>query len=57
MTKWEYKVEFLTPTELPESAVSMSALEDTLNQYGDEGWELVSLLSPALTVFKRHLEG
>jgi hypothetical protein len=49
--KWEYKV--LSRSQLNEMAPkgSKDKLTDTLNQLGDEGWELVTIASSTGSVF------
>lgn len=36
MTKWEYKIHTINPT--------WRVSEKTLNEFGDEGWELISVV-------------
>jgi hypothetical protein len=61
MPEYEYKTEVLT-TMVGREKLRLDDLEDTLQQYGDGGWELVSLNLDAdlrgarnghLLVFKR----
>jgi hypothetical protein len=61
MPRWEYTTEVLT-SMVGRDKLRIGDLEDTLNRYGDDGWELVSLTMDAdlrgsrdghLLVFKR----
>lgn len=45
MKKWEYKVEFI---------YSDIKLEDYLNEYGSDGWELISLRYTELEIESYH---
>lgn len=44
MRKFEYKVIQLKPSSLWSFNVSVDEVEDVLNKYGQEGWELVSMI-------------
>jgi hypothetical protein len=64
MPKYEYKTEILT-SMVGRDKVRVDDLEDALQKYGDDGWELVSLTLDAdvqgardghLLVFKRAAE-
>lgn len=71
MLKWEYKVvdlikemgkESIKTTEIPGQWVRALDIEDILNKFGEQGWELVDIQflfekeEPILVgFFKRHL--
>lgn len=42
-TKWQFQVLKLTPPQ-DKSVVSMEKIEDIINQQGDDGWELVTVV-------------
>ncbi|MDR0194549.1 MAG: DUF4177 domain-containing protein [Myroides sp.] len=44
MKKFEYKAIQLKPTSLWSFNVSDQDVEEVLNKYGQEGWELVSVI-------------
>ncbi len=42
MIQWEYKTKEFTTTGFSGGLLNISDFNDTLNAYGNDGWELVS---------------
>lgn len=55
MKQWEYKVHMVTVSLDSPQSESLKAVEQTLNDYGKDGWELIQGISGEL-IFKRHLQ-
>ncbi len=52
MTKWDYKVERLSLG----FGGGTKKFENTLNIYGDEGYELVTMNKEGVYIFKKQIE-
>lgn len=44
--KWEYKSVTINKRRFLSGAYDTKALDEKLNSFGDQGWELVSTVSP-----------
>ncbi len=45
MDKWEYKTYYIETSGFSGGKVDMKSLDETLNSYGWDGWELVNILT------------